>query len=195
MLSFSTAGAVMAAATIAPAAGPGIEPAYATSSGGCGDVSFKKMSLQQRGSNFVREVSLQTAAAAKPAVIEIDYSIVENDDGNSYYKNRKASNPSHVSLIKGSTVKVGLSDRDLTNIDQIRSVALYRSGVSNCSILLGSVDSRDMVAFEKVGDDQFMVPIGGGYTAGKFGKLVVQIEGNDEFEQFYITSRGLRMAG
>jgi hypothetical protein len=152
------------------------------------------MSLQQRGSNFVKAVSVQTTAASRPAVVEIDYSIVENDEGNSYYRNRNADNPDHLSLIKGSTIRVGLVGNDLAHIDQIRSVALYRTGVSNCSILLGSVDSADKIAFDKVGDDQFVAPAGG-YTAGEFGKLVVQVEGNDEFEQFYITAHGLRIAG
>jgi hypothetical protein len=135
-----------------------------------------------------------TTAAGRSHAIGIDYAIVENDDGNSYYKSRSGTNPSDLTLVKGSTIKIGLETKDLTNIDQIRSVTLYRTGVPNCSILLGNVDSSKVMAFEKVSDDQFLVPTTG-FTAKEFGKFVVQVEGNDEFEQFYITSHKLRIVG
>jgi hypothetical protein len=181
------------------AIGPGIEPAYAASSGGCSRLSFKNLdkSYLREGNNFVREVSVQTTtttAAGRSPTIGIDYAIVENDDGNSYYKSRSGVNPSDLTLAKGSMIKIGLGNKDLTNIDQIRSVTMYRTGVPNCSILLGNVDSSKMMAFEKVSDDQFLVPATD-FTAKEFGKFVVQVEGNDEFEEFYITSNRLRIVG
>lgn len=183
ILTFAIVGASMTTVTV----GSGIEPAYASGSGDCTGVSFKKLNKSSLtgGNNFVKEVSMQTEAGS--SVIGIDYAIVENDDGNSYYKSRNGANPSQMHLVKGNMVKISLGDKDLTNIDQIRSVTLYKTGMSKCSILLGNVDSSDMIAFEKVGDDQFVVPIAD-YTAEEFGKVIVQVEGNDEFEEFYITS-------
>lgn len=197
ILAFAVPGGAIMTMTMA-AIGPGIEPAYAASGGECSSISFKNLdkSYLRDGNNFVKQVLVQatTTAAGRSPTIGIDYAIVENDDGNSYYKSRSGVNPSNLTLVKGSTIKIGLGDKDLTNIDQIRSVTLYRTGVSNCSILLGNVDSGKMMAFEKVSDDQFLIPATD-FIAKEFGKFVVQIEGNDEFEEFYIASHKLRIVG
>ena len=159
----------------------------------CPTTTFLDMKEVSESQQFVSNLTIYTAPSRYN--IGISYAVAENDEDNTYFKARTTITPSNISLMTGEIITIRLENsKNMTDIEQVRSVSLYRSNVSDSSIILGTAGTNDVVDLSKIDEDKFQVP-DSKFALKDYSKLVIDIEGNDEFEEFYIAPNVIIIEG
>jgi hypothetical protein len=135
--------------------------------------------------------------------VKLDYLIVENYDGDTYYKNLGADDPrGHILLPAGKTITITFrTQQGIGPGDNV--VTLYDHNVSDCHILLdryadGRVPDKDKMVLKIISIEQnfeiakvtVQVPAAS-EVGNQFTKLGVQFAFNPELDNYYIISHGV----
>ena len=135
--------------------------------------------------------------------VKLDYLLVENYDGDSYYKNIGADDPrGRILLPAGKTITITFrTQQGIGPGDNV--VTLYDHNVSDCQILLdryadGRVPDKDKMVLKIISIEQnfeiakvtVQVPAAN-EVGNQFTKLGVQFAFNPELNTYYIISHGV----